>query len=368
MEIVQQEYNRINNEMPLYNEMISFSKIDGDAAAVSGFFLMMDVDDIPKPEYNFKNLEHLYTWAEQGVRSDILRMAIKTYLLLQQKVPPLLINRVVLFTGDEVIHDISIVCAYHIVALCLFYNKNKNLFNCFNLLILTTNKFMKKINSKSNKQYNHVQLYIYNKYWEGLSSLMVRYSNIYSTDIAITPCRSSCTHVSAIGDLSGMTRRGTNPVLRQMSADSFEQIQLNKTRKTELMALMKEDDDEDDEDDDEDEDDKIAADAAAADVNEWLYGKECYNFTDSIENYIPSSQFSIKKSKNQKANPNSAKSRKANNAVRKSLKQLDNDKLTNEQTEHLVAELLKKKGGGIPNKFKKKTKKIYKKKTKKAEK
>ena len=155
MEIVQQEYNRINNEMPLYNEMISFSKIDGDAAAVSGFFLMMDVDDIPKPEYNFKNLEHLYTWAEQGVRSDILRMAIKTYLLLQQKVPPLLINRVVLFTGDEVIHDISIVCAYHIVALCLFYNNNKNLFNCFNLLILTTNKFMKKINSKSNKQYKN---------------------------------------------------------------------------------------------------------------------------------------------------------------------------------------------------------------------
>ena len=368
MEIVQQEYNRINNEMPLYNEMISFSKIDGDAAAVSGFFLMMDVDDIPKPEYNFKNLEHLYTWAEQGVRSDILRMAIKTYLLLQQKVPPLLINRVVLFTGDEVIHDISIVCAYHIVALCLFYNNNKNLFNCFNLLILTTNKFMKKINSKSNKQYNHVQLYIYNKYWEGLSSLMVRYSNIYSTDIAITPCRSSCTHVSAIGDLSGMTRRGTNPVLRQMSADSFEQIQLNKTRKTELMALMEDYDD----DDDDDEDDKIAADAAAADVNEWLYGKECYNFTDSIENYTPNiNTHNAKKSRK----INFKKSIK-NSLLNKAIRNNDDGKLETNQIEYLLAPLLlhnktngiKNKAKGIPNKFKKKTKRRQKKYTKRRQK
>ena len=285
---------------------------------------MMDVDDIPKPEYNFKNLEHLYTWAEQGVRSDILRMAIKTYLLLQQKVPPLLINRVVLFTGDEVIHDISIVCAYHIVALCLFYNNNKNLFNCFNLLILTTNKFMKKINSKSNKQYNHVQLY--------------------------------------------MTRRGTNPVLRQMSADSFEQIQLNKTRKTELMALME--DYNNNNDDDDVLDDDLDADAAA--VNEWLYGKECYNFTDSIENYTPNiNTHNAKKSRK----INFKKSIK-NSLLNKAIRNNDDGKLETNQIEYLLAPLLlhnktngiKNKAKGIPNKFKKKTKRRQKKYTKRRQK
>ena len=231
-------YQREFNELHLYGDTILYSPYTdekgkqleeklGTFDAYSGAYVAINITGESNLHFNLKFITQIFEWCydtakKEGIEldevaKDKIQTIIRSYINIQVRLAVNTVNRIILFGNPRnVIKQMSILCTYHIISLCIFAIHNKVVFEYFYLLITTTETFVARISNTP--PFNIFQQYIYDMYWQKLTEKMCSHSNVYSTMLSLNACRVSCNGAPVLQPIADLCRRSTCEQKRALSA------------------------------------------------------------------------------------------------------------------------------------------------------
>ena len=246
-------YQREFNELHLYGDTILYSPYTdekgkqleeklGTFDAYSGAYVAINITGESNLHFNLKFITQIFEWCydtakKEGIEldevaKDKIQTIIRSYINIQVRLAVNTVNRIILFGNPRnVIKQMSILCTYHIISLCIFAIHNKVVFEYFYLLITTTETFVARISNtppfnifqqhfnqqnKKNDEFFICNINLSDVYFGTVK--LCSHSNVYSTMLSLNACRVSCNGAPVLQPIADLCRRSTCEQKRALSA------------------------------------------------------------------------------------------------------------------------------------------------------